>query len=106
MKPTLTSRPTPALFGATVDLNTTSRELTELLDEVDTLLTRLTDAESTWSRWLTGVAPEHRSSARNMLHYWAIRQYDLRDLQDTTRFPRAVVVGSQRAARRGHVALG
>ena len=50
MKPTLTSRPTPALVGATVDLNTTSRELTELLDEVDTLLTRLTDAESTWSQ--------------------------------------------------------
>ena len=83
MKPTLTSRPMPALVGATVDLNTTSRELTELLDEVDTLLTRLTDAESTWSRWLTGVAPEHRSSARNMLHYWAIRQSDLRDLQAT-----------------------
>ena len=83
MKPTLTSRPTPALFGATVDLNTTSRELTELLDEVDTLLTRLTDAESTWSRWLIGVAPEHRSSARNMVHYWAIRQFDLRELQAT-----------------------
>jgi pyruvate kinase len=64
-----------------IDIDTTSRQLTELLDEVDKLLTRLSEAESTWSSWLTGVAPEHRSSARNMLHYWAIRQYDLRDLQ-------------------------
>ena len=74
--------------------------------QLDDLLGRLTDAESTWSRWLTGVAPEHRSTARNMLHYWAIRQYDLRDLQDALRFPRAVVIGSQRAARGGHVASG
>jgi len=64
-----------------IDVDTTSRQLNQLLDEVDKLLTRLSAAESTWSRWLTGVAPEHRSSARNMLHYWAIRQYDLRDLQ-------------------------
>ena len=48
---------------------------------MDELLARLSAAESAWSRWLAGVAPEHRSSARNMLHYWAIRQYDLRDLQ-------------------------
>src|SRR4029079_17141327 len=41
------------------------------------------DEECTWSRRLTGVAPEHRSSARNMVHYWAIRQCDLRDLQAT-----------------------
>ena len=50
------------MLDTKTDVETTSRELTELLDEVDTLLTRLTDAESTWSRWLTGVAPEHRSS--------------------------------------------
>ena len=56
-----------------IDVDATSRQLNQLLDEVDKLLTRLSAAESTWSRWLTGVAPEHRSSARNMLHYWAIR---------------------------------
>ena len=64
-----------------IDIDTARRELTELLNEVDRLLTRLSAAESAWSRWLTGVATEHRSSARNMLHYWAIRQFDLRDLQ-------------------------
>ncbi|TPG35756.1 hypothetical protein EAH80_06735 [Mycobacterium hodleri] len=50
-------------------------------DDVDDLLNRLTMAESSWSDWLAAVAPEHRPSARNMLHYWAIRQLDLRDLQ-------------------------
>ena len=64
-----------------VDVDTTSRQLTKLRDDVDELLTRLSVAESTWSRWLTGVTTEHQSSARNMLHYWAIRQCDLRDLQ-------------------------
>ena len=39
------------------------------------------EAESQWSGWLAAVAPEHRSSARNMVHYWAIRQCDLRELQ-------------------------
>ena len=64
-----------------IDVDTTSRQLNQLLHEVDELLGRLSAAESTWSRWLAGVAPEHRSSARNMLHYWAVRQCDLRDLQ-------------------------
>ncbi len=64
-----------------IDVEATSRQLNQLRDDVDELLTRLSVAESTWSRWLTGVSDEHRSSARNMLHYWAIRQCDLRDLQ-------------------------
>ena len=64
-----------------IDVEATSQQLNQLRDDVDELLTRLSVAESTWSRWLTGVSAEHRSSARNMLHYWAIRQCDLRDLQ-------------------------
>ena len=49
--------------------------------EVDGLLDKLCDAESTWAQWLDNVAPEHRASARNLVHYWAIRQVDLRGLQ-------------------------
>ena len=64
-----------------IDVDSTTRQLNELLHEVDELLGRLSAAESAWSRWLAAVAPEHRSSARNMLHYWAVRQCDLRDLQ-------------------------
>ena len=58
-----------------------SRRLVGLLARVDGLLTRLSDAELSWAGWLAAVAPEHRSSARNLVHYWAIRQYDLRELQ-------------------------
>ena len=47
-----------------IDVDTTSRQLNQLLDEVDKLLTRLSAAESTWSRWLIGVAPEHRDRVR------------------------------------------
>jgi pyruvate kinase len=58
-----------------IDVEATNRQLNQLRDDVDELLTRLSVAESTWSRWLTGLADEHRASARNMLHYWAIRQF-------------------------------
>ena len=63
------------------DIDTRSRQLNQLRDDVDELLKQLDAAERTWSRWLAGVAAVHRHSARNMLHYWAIRQHDLRDLQ-------------------------
>ncbi|TLH66818.1 pyruvate kinase [Mycolicibacterium aubagnense] len=63
------------------DVEPTSQQLNKLLDDVDELLTQLSAAERMWSRWLADVTAEHRSSARNMVHYWAIRQSDLRDLQ-------------------------
>ncbi|HKI41945.1 MAG TPA: pyruvate kinase [Mycobacterium sp.] len=59
----------------------TTRRLVGLLEQVDGLLTSLSEAESSWAGWISAVAPEHRSSARNLVHYWAIRQFDLRKLQ-------------------------
>ena len=59
----------------------TDRELVRLLGEFDELLERLDAAESTWSDRLAAVAPGYRASARNIVHYWAIRQIDLRELQ-------------------------
>ena len=56
-------------------------ELASLLGELDDLLVRLEGAESIWLDWLVGVAADYRASARNLLHYWAIRQSDLRELQ-------------------------
>ena len=44
-------------------------------------LGQLEEAESQWSGWLAAVAPEHRASAQNLVHYWAMRQRDLRGLQ-------------------------
>lgn len=58
-----------------------TRRLVGLLGRVDGLLSRLSDAEFAWAEWLSAVAPEHRSSAQNLVHYWAIRQLDLRELQ-------------------------
>lgn len=55
--------------------------LVGLLREVDTLLSKLSDAESWWAPWLAAVSTDHRLSARNVVHYWVIRQIDLRDLQ-------------------------
>ena len=63
-----------------VEADSTLR-LVGLLARVDGLLTRLSEAELSWAGWLAAVAPKHRSSARNLVHYWAIRQYDLRELQ-------------------------
>ena len=63
------------------DIDTAGRQLIQLRDDVDKLLKQLSEAELTWSRWLAGIAAVHRVSARNMVHYWAIRQQDLRDLQ-------------------------
>ena len=57
------------------------RELVRLLEQIDDLLDRLEAAESTWQEWLASVAADYRSSARNIAHYWAIRQCDLRVLQ-------------------------
>ena len=50
-------------------------------DWVDALLARLVDAESAWRQWIIDTAPENRCSARNLVHYWALRQVDLRNLQ-------------------------
>ena len=55
--------------------------LGRLHGEVERLLARLSEAESSWSQWIDQVVPEYRCSARNLVHYWAIRQVDLRGLQ-------------------------
>jgi pyruvate kinase len=75
--PAMTDAPRPHRVGA--DL--TSQRLVRLQDDVCDLLTRLSEAETLWSRWLAAVAPENRPSARNLVHYWSIRQADLRGLQ-------------------------
>ncbi|BBY03558.1 pyruvate kinase [Mycobacterium seoulense] len=72
----------PRLAQAGVDAGVPGR-LVDLLDQIDDLLTSLSDAEASWAGWLSAVATEHRSSARNLVHYWAIRQSDLRELQAT-----------------------
>ncbi|MFN3004532.1 pyruvate kinase [Mycolicibacterium wolinskyi] len=59
----------------------TNVDLDELQRDIDALLGRLDDAERQWASWIERTVPEHRRSAVNLAHYWAIRQSDLRDLQ-------------------------
>jgi pyruvate kinase len=62
-------------------LHTETSQLVRLRGEVDDLLAKLGEAESSWAPWLDNIVPEHRSSARNLVHCWAIRQIDLRGPQ-------------------------
>ncbi|WP_319433410.1 pyruvate kinase [Mycobacterium sp. RTGN5] len=59
-----------------------AQHLDRLQGEVDALMARLADAESRWHPWTAQVAAENRCSAINLVHYWALRQVDLRDVQD------------------------
>lgn len=59
----------------------TDRELVRLLGHLDDLLDHLDSAETQWHALLSQVSADYRSSARNTVHYWALRQADLRSLQ-------------------------
>ncbi|WP_445165667.1 pyruvate kinase [Mycolicibacterium sp. Dal123E01] len=56
-------------------------QLDRLQGEVDALLARLAGAESRWQPWIDTVAPENRCSAINLVHFLALHQVDLRDMQ-------------------------
>lgn len=59
----------------------TDQDLDRLQHELDKLLELLTESEFQWRDPIAAVAAEHRRSAVNLVHYWALRQTDLRDLQ-------------------------
>ena len=58
-----------------------AEQLRLLQRDIAALLDRLADAEQRWRQWTEPVADEHRRSAINMVHYWALRQVDLTALQ-------------------------
>lgn len=55
--------------------------LSELSETLMLLKTEMLAMEQQHANLLVGVAPEHVSSARNLLHYLAMRKQDLRSLQ-------------------------
>lgn len=63
-------------------------QLARLREDLNELMMALPAAETRWAPWLAAVDSRRRDSARNLLHYWAIRQHDLRDLQ-----PRLAALG-------------
>ncbi len=63
------------------DMQHMARTAEALLTELEELRARGLALEATHARELALVRPEHRASARNLLHYLAVRQQDIRDLQ-------------------------
>ena len=55
--------------------------LVAVVEQVRWLQQRLIDAEVQWAAQIAGVDESNLASAVNLAHYWAIRQSDLRDLQ-------------------------
>ncbi|AKK28355.1 pyruvate kinase [Mycobacterium sp. EPa45] len=62
-------------------MSTDAQQLAQLQSDVDALLAQLADAELKWQPWTDPVADENRCSATNLVHYWALRQVDLRNVQ-------------------------
>ncbi len=50
-------------------------------EQIRRLRQRLVDAEAQWATQITAVDEPNLASAVNLAHYWAIRQSDLRELQ-------------------------
>ncbi len=63
-------------------MSAAAQQLDRLQSEVDALLSTLADAEARWRPWTAPVDTENHCSAINLVHYWALRQADLRDLQE------------------------
>jgi len=60
---------------------TTSDPPHDLGEEVDALLAQLRTEEDRHAPLIASAAPAYRQSARNLVHYVALRQHDLRKLQ-------------------------
>src|SRR5688572_29365288 len=61
----------------------TRDSLQHLTDELSEIRLDLQAAETRFSEYLRDVSPARRDSARNLLHYLALRRRDLRPLQGT-----------------------
>ena len=55
--------------------------ISELLSEINLILSEAEQLEESYAEKLSKVHPNHVMSARNLLHYWAMRQHDLRNMQ-------------------------
>jgi pyruvate kinase len=58
-----------------------SEMLLRVAEQLGDLRRQLTEAEALWARQIALVDPANRASAVNLVHYWSIRQHDLRALQ-------------------------
>jgi pyruvate kinase len=63
-------------------IGTETVELEHLLDHLLVLREEMAGLETSRAKQLEAVAPQHRQSAANLLHYVALRRHDLRPLQE------------------------
>jgi len=54
----------------------------QLIDELSAVRSDLLDLEAESAGFLAGLSESSRESARNLVHYLALRRHDVRDLQD------------------------
>ena len=64
----------PAPWGSTPTI-------TALIDDLCSLRAGMLEREAALAHWIDAVAPVHRASAVNLAHYLALRQVDLRQIQ-------------------------
>ncbi|MGE0861753.1 MAG: pyruvate kinase [Gammaproteobacteria bacterium] len=72
------------LPSSAAEIRRTAR-LRALASELDALVTRVRRAEHEHRQALAACAPDMQASALNLFHYLALRQVDIRDLQDALR---------------------
>jgi pyruvate kinase len=58
-----------------------AKVLASLADDLTRLRRELIEQELRYHEILEGMDPEHRSSARNLIHYVGLRRHDIRGLQ-------------------------
>lgn len=56
-------------------------ELNGLIRQLELLRSEMVRAEAAGRSEIEQVSPEHTASAKNLLHYMALRRHDIRDLQ-------------------------
>ena len=61
---------------------TSRTDMARASSELRAILERALEFESAYADELSAVHPEFRDSARNLVHYLALRRSDLRDLQE------------------------
>jgi hypothetical protein len=57
-------------------------EITALIGDLESLRKAMLEREAGLAPWIDAVAPARRASAANLAHYLALRQIDLRPIQD------------------------
>lgn len=61
----------------------TREQLTDLLRELGRIIDHCIKSEEVFSSEISGVHPSFHESARNLIHYLALRSFDIRNMQQT-----------------------